>query len=28
MIEEYFEKVGEASYRDEELIDCRPELSY
>jgi len=28
MIEQYFEEVGEASYRGEELVDCRPELSY
>ena len=28
MIESYFETVGEAYYRGEELKDCRPELSY
>lgn len=28
MVEKYFENVGEAYYRGEELPDCRPELSF
>jgi len=28
MMEKYFENVGEAYYRGEELPDCRPELSF
>jgi len=28
MVEEYFEKVGEAYYAGQELKDCRPDLSY
>ena len=28
MVEQYFEKVGNAYYAGEELVDARPELSY